>query len=172
MRWDVFPTEQGYEILPLLTKLEFQAGIAGVLPVRGKDLQDGDPSWALLAKQQAGWTAIQNDIEVTAFGEKEQGYVHFVENDRGEYVHLSVWERPYMLGSSVFFDNDRQGYIEFLRYCKASLLPEIDPNVNRALAAKLKELASLAKNSATPRGKETADELQARIAAITPKAGK
>jgi len=167
MRWDVFPVGNGeYEILPLLTKLEFQAGIAGVLPVKGKDLQDGDPSWALLAKQQSGWQAIPADTEVTAFGEKEVGYVHFVENDRGEYSHLSVWERPYMLGSSVFFDRDQDGYIQFLRHCKTNILPPMDQNVGKALQAKLKELASLAKNSATPRGKETAEEINARIEAI------
>lgn len=152
LRWDVYLTERGAEILPSLTTLEFQPGLAGVLPVKGE--MSGDPSYAMTAKQLKGWVIVPEDFEVIAFGERRRGYRHVYDSRGGpDLHHCSVWERPYQVGGTAMVQRDGDGYIQFLRDIAEQVLPPIDPNVRRGLEANLKAMyrtaASAAKNSLT-----------------------
>lgn len=145
-RWDVFEGPDGFEILPAITKLEFQAGLAGVRAVKG--VPDGDPSFAIVEKQRRGWVVVPESLEVVAFGERRTGYVHVYDGRAGKgTVHLDVWQRPYLLGGAVFFAKDKAGYVDFLRKVKATL-PPMDPNIRAALQEKFGELLRVAKAAA------------------------
>lgn len=139
LRWDVYLTERGAEILPAITELEFQPGLAGVLPVKGE--MNGDPSYAMTAKQAKGWVIVPDDFEVTAFGEKRRGYRHVYDGRGGPDSHTcSVWQRPYQVGGVAMVQRDEGGFIQFLRDIAERILPPMDPNVRRGLEAKLREM--------------------------------
>jgi hypothetical protein len=147
-RYDVFVTDQGLEILPLPTKLEYQAGLAGVLPVRGDP--DGDPTFALAEKKRKGWIEVPEDFEVIAFGERRVGYVHVYDSAKGpDTAHLEVWVRPYIVGGEVFFEKDPAGYHQFLRDVRDKLMPPLDANVRRGLENKLREMRRTATGAAS-----------------------
>jgi len=160
LRWDVMMTDRGPEVLPALTQLEFQPGLAGVLPVKGE--MSGDPSYAITTKQSKGWLVIPEDFEVTAFGERRRGYRHVYDGRGGpDSHHCSVWERPYQVGGTAMIQRDEAGYIQFLRDVAAKVMPPIDPNVRRGLEARLRDMhrtaASASKNS------YTADNVRAQL---------
>jgi hypothetical protein len=139
LRWDVYLTEQGAEILPAITELEFQPGLAGVLPVKGE--MNGDPSYAITAKVSKGWVVVPEDFEVTAFGERRRGYRHVYDGRGGPDSHVcSVWQRPYQVGGQAFVQRDEAGFLQFLRDIAAKIMPPIDPNARRALESKLREM--------------------------------
>jgi hypothetical protein len=138
-RYDVFITDRGPEILPALTTLEYQPGLAGVLPVKGE--ANGDPSFALAAKKKKGWIEVPEDFVVEAYGERRAGYVQVYDSKHGpETHHVEVWQRPYVVGSEIYWDKDPAGYWQFLRDVKEKLLPPVDNNVLRALQSKLQAM--------------------------------
>lgn len=168
-RWDIFESDRGPEILPALTKLEFQPGLAGVRAVKGA--RDGDPSHAILEKQKKGWVVIPSNLRTRAFGADREGYVHVYDGKAGAgTVHLDVWQRPYVVGSAVFFAKDREGYIAFLRQIR-DLLPKIDDNVRAGLREKFSETLRIAK-AASSRGSAaaaaTVADLERKMEAFKP----
>lgn len=139
LRYDVVLTDRGAEILPSLTYLEFQPGLAGVLPVKGE--MSGDPSFAIVNKQNKGWMVVPDDFECVAFGERRRGYRHVYDARGGpDMHHCSVWERPYSVGGQTMVQTDEAGYHQFLRDVAERVLPPMDPNVRRGLEAKLREM--------------------------------
>ena len=146
LRWDVYVTDKGPEILPSPTELEFMPGLAGVLPVKGEP--NGDPSYAITVKQAKGWIVVPDDFEVTAFEERRKGYVHVYDSRGGpDTHHCPVWVRPYPYGGQWLFQRDARGYHQFLRDVAAKVMPAMDPNVRRGLENKLREMHRTAKSA-------------------------
>lgn len=164
LRWDVFVTDAGPEILPAITKLEFQPGIAGVLPVRGES--DGDPSYALTVKRSKGWVEVDPDIEVSAFGERRTGYVQVYNGKSGpDSHHCDVWTRPYSVAGALYLDRDQRGYWQFLRDVRDNVLPPLDENVKRGLQRKLIEMLNTSKaaSSRSHSAAQVAEDLRAKL---------
>jgi hypothetical protein len=174
-RYDVYEVgkaEDGtplFEVLPAPTTLEFQPGLAGVEPV--KDEQNGNYLVALAKKREKGWIDVPMDFPVTAFGVKQEGYVHVFSGKHGpDTVHLEVWRRPYKVGGTVFFERDGDGYIQFLRDIKEKILPPIDPNVLRGLKAKLQGMRQTAAGAAAKGhvgGEHTVGLLEQKLTAFS-----
>lgn len=164
LRWDVFMTDNGPEILPSVTKLEFQPGIAGVLPVRGES--DGDPSYALTVKRAKGWIEVDPDIEVSAFGERRTGYVQVYDGKSGpDTHHCDVWTRPYSVAGALYFDRDQQGFWKFLRDVRDHVLPPLDENVKRGLQRKLIEMLNTSKAASgrSHSAAQVAEDIRAKL---------
>lgn len=169
-RVDVFQTDKGPEVLHLLNKFEFQPGINGVVPVKNR--QDGDPSYALAAKAQTGWLQIPTNVPVVAFGESDTGYVQRFENIHGYDVHLEAWVRPYVVGGSVEFERDGEGYIEFLRYIRDNIMPPIDENVKKGLKSKLTLMHRTAKSSKSAMSDDIVESMAGKLVAFDAPKGK
>lgn len=170
-RVDVYQTDKGPEILHMLNKFEFQPGINGVMPVKNR--QDGDPSYALAAKAQTGWVQIPTNVPCVAFGEPVDGYVQRYENVNGYDVHLESWVRPYVVGGSVEYERDAEGYIEFLRYVRDNIMPPIDENVKRGLKSRLTLMHRTAKSSRSAMSDDIVEQMSAKLVAFdAPKAKK
>lgn len=147
LRWDVYLTERGAEILPAITELEFQPGLAGVLPVKGE--MNGDPSYAITAKVAKGWQVVPEDFEVVAFGEKRRGYRHVYDGRGGPDSHVCpVWVRPYQVGGQSFSQRDEAGFFQFLRDVAEKVMGPMDVNARRGLEAKLREMHRTAASAA------------------------
>lgn len=164
LRWDVFTTDQGPEILPSLTELEFQPGLAGVLPVRGES--DGDPSYAIQAKRNKGWIDVPADFAVTAFSEARDGYVHCYDSKSGpDSHHCCVWVRPYSVAGNLYHEEDRAGFHQFLRDVRDQVMPPLDANVKRGLKAKLEQMLKTAQAAASKSlgAESTVSEIRAKL---------
>jgi uncharacterized membrane protein len=172
LRWDVFVTDKGPEILPALTELEFQPGLAGVLPVRGES--DGDPSYAIQAKRNKGWIDVPPDFAVTAFGEARDGYVHCYDSKSGpDSHHCCVWVRPYSVAGNLYHEEDRAGFHQFLRDVRDQVMPALDANVRRGLKAKLEQMLKTAQAAATksPGAASTVDDIRHKLTVFDGGAG-
>lgn len=155
--YDVFLTDKGAEVLPILARHLHAVGLHGNNPTTG------DPSGPLGVKASKGYVLVPKQIEATAFGDKGAGYSHFFETDQGERHWTVVWRRPYKVGGSVQWETDREGYFAFLRSVQADLMPPIDPNVLRALQSSLQSMLDQAKR----RGRDReAEVLEAKLAAF------
>lgn len=129
-RWDVAIIGDKPTIVPALRRFEFRGGRSGVVPIRGHAV--GDASEALAARERMGWQQIPATIGGTAFGEPFTDYCVGYEGTRGD-VHLSVWERPIVLGTRCTIEHDADPGYDVWR---ASLVGKvIEPPNAPALAA-------------------------------------
>lgn len=163
VRYDVFMTGNGAEILPIPNRFEFQPGLHGVLPVKGET--DGDPSHALLERSRKGWIEVPDDFPVTAFGEAMTRYSQAYPVKGGQH-HCEVWTRPYRVGVTVYWQRDFEGYWQFLRDVQAQILPPLDPNVRELLRQKFVQLRKLASVKDTPYTRETIAALDLKMTAF------
>lgn len=129
-RWDVAIIGDKATIVPALRRFEFRGGRSGVVPIRGHAV--GDASEALAARERMGWQQIPASVGGTAFGDLFTDYCVQYEGTRGA-VHMSVWERPIVLGTRCTIEHDIDpGYDAW----RASLVGKaIEPPNAPALAA-------------------------------------
>ena len=130
-RWDVAEVEEEFVLVPRLARFHHQAGVLGVSQVRGQ--VNGDEAAALAFRARKGFVRIDPDKEVTAWGKTVQGYSVQYDGHRGP-VHLTAWERPYMLGGTLLVDHDDEGWNAWRRGLVTSkVIPSPDRMVVRAL---------------------------------------
>ena len=128
--WDLVEFEDGWEVLPMLTKFELIAGLNGVKFRPGGGI---DATAARAAFMDQGWTFI--DVK------KGGGYLVEFDGVSGP-IYVARWTIPRKLGGGsrarVLWDTDKDGYNHFRR----SLMEDgtIDPPDPAALDFKIELL--------------------------------
>ena len=106
--WDLVETEDGYEVLPILTKFQLVAGLNGVKLRPGGGV---DSTAARASFMDQGWVFI-DDKKI------EGGYLREFEGVRGP-IYVDKWTTPRVIGNGprgrVIWDTDKEGYNAFRR---------------------------------------------------------
>jgi len=169
-RYDVFEVEPDkFEILPVLRTVRWEGGHNGIKPYKNPPRPGvtGNAMPYIATQVQDGFVHVPSNIEVTAFGEKREGYTHGFQTLNGDWHFTDVWRRPYMVGGEVSWDRDHAGYMAFLRSV-AKLLGPIDDGVKKALERKIRD--TLARRKKRDPDSEDVDTLTAmQVAFAKPK---
>lgn len=163
--WDValVGEEEEPRVVPHLRRFHFEPGVSGVEQVRGAS--DGNPRAALSRLAELGWTRIDPDIEVTAWGRKVRGYAQRFDGWKGP-VHLDVWTAPFQLGLTVQTDFDQAGWDAFRLSLIGSVVPKPDNVIMRALRRRLERSMLRRRSSETARGLAVGEVYEQKLAAF------
>ncbi len=164
-RWDVVLHEDKALLIPALRKFHFEPGVSGVHQVRATGLGNAAPALATLGER--GWTVIDPNMEVKAWGKTEDGYVREFAGHRGP-VHLDVWTKPYILGGQVVLDIDDAGFIEFrASLVAARLVPPCDKIVRKALQTRMRRAMIKRRTTETAQSIAASEVYEQKLAAFT-----
>lgn len=107
--WDLVETDDGYEILPMLTKFQLIPGLNGIKHRAGGGV---DSTAARAAFMDQGWVFIENEKG------GDGGYLREYDGYLGK-VYVDKWSKPRSLGhgsrARVVWDVDLKGYNDFRR---------------------------------------------------------
>ena len=115
-KWDVYTWSDGtQELLPQLSKLKLEPGLGGVS-------ETGDITLALVAKRRKGL------VEVPRKYGSDEDYVRMFDVQKGK-LFVERWRTFVPNGAGVAQRVDTDGYLTFLRWVAATILPEPLPEV-------------------------------------------
>lgn len=178
---DVYETTTGPKVLPVPIPVSHAGGINRAAPLgfdagRSLEVPQGDPAQALSYHRSLGRVVVPHTFECVAYvrveGERERqrierpGYVvrHKVRN--GLYAHMSLWQRPYLVGHRVSFEVDTRGRYETLELMRDQLLGDLDYNALKSRREFLITMMRLAKAQTKGNGPQNAARLHRKLKAF------
>lgn len=161
-QWDLVETDDGFEVLPMLTKFQLIAGLNGVKYRPGGGL---DSTAARASFMDRGFVFIDTNKG------GDGGYLRVFDGHTGQ-IYVDRWTKPRKIGygerAKVVWETDKEGYNEFRRsLIEDGTIAKPDPSAidfKIELAAKRVERKS--KQGHIPRIKKQADQAEEKRQAL------